>query len=110
MLESGSSGSVRGLLSNEHPYREPRPEAEVVEPANLHQGGSSAAFAANDPLRLSETGTSHVTARLLDCVGTLLDQEHATLLIPIPCIDCVEQAGALHKPWTEIAIDVQHEN
>jgi len=23
MLESGSSGSVRGVLSNEHPYREP---------------------------------------------------------------------------------------
>jgi len=25
MLESGSSGSVRGVLSNEHPYREPGP-------------------------------------------------------------------------------------
>src|ERR1700688_1369883 len=24
MLELGSSGSVRGVLSNEHPYREPR--------------------------------------------------------------------------------------
>ena len=24
MLESGSSGSVRGVLSNEHPYRDPR--------------------------------------------------------------------------------------
>jgi hypothetical protein len=23
MLESGPSGSVRGVLSNEHPYREP---------------------------------------------------------------------------------------
>jgi hypothetical protein len=30
MLESGSSGSVRGVLSNEHPYREPRPEAAVL--------------------------------------------------------------------------------
>jgi hypothetical protein len=29
MLESGSSGSVRGVLSNEHPYREPRPVADV---------------------------------------------------------------------------------
>ncbi len=25
MPESGSSGSVRGVLSNEHPYREPGP-------------------------------------------------------------------------------------
>ena len=25
MLELGSSGSVRGVLSNEHPYRHPRP-------------------------------------------------------------------------------------
>ena len=30
MLESGSSGSVRGVLSNEHPYREPRSFAEVA--------------------------------------------------------------------------------
>ena len=30
MLESGSSGSVRGVLSNEHPYREPRPIPEVA--------------------------------------------------------------------------------
>ena len=29
MLESGSSGSVRGVLSNEHPYREPRPIADL---------------------------------------------------------------------------------
>ena len=29
MLESGSSGSVRGVLSNEHPYREPGPIAAV---------------------------------------------------------------------------------
>jgi hypothetical protein len=28
MLESGSSGSVWGVLSNEHPYREPGPEAD----------------------------------------------------------------------------------
>jgi hypothetical protein len=28
MLESGSSGSVRGVLSNEHPYRESGPEAD----------------------------------------------------------------------------------
>jgi len=27
MLESGSSGSVRGVLSNEHPYREPGSKA-----------------------------------------------------------------------------------
>ena len=30
MLELGSSGSVRGVLSNEHPYRHPRPLAEVL--------------------------------------------------------------------------------
>ena len=29
MLELGSSGSVRGVLSNEHPYRHPPPEGEV---------------------------------------------------------------------------------
>ena len=29
MLESGSSGSVRGVLSNEHPYREPGPKADI---------------------------------------------------------------------------------
>jgi hypothetical protein len=29
MLESGSSGSVRGVLSNEHPYREPGPLADL---------------------------------------------------------------------------------
>jgi len=29
MLESGSSGSVRGVLSNEHPYRELGPEADI---------------------------------------------------------------------------------
>jgi hypothetical protein len=29
MLESGSSGSVRGVLSNEHPYREPGPGADL---------------------------------------------------------------------------------
>jgi hypothetical protein len=29
MLESGSSGSVRGASSNGRPYREPAPEAEV---------------------------------------------------------------------------------
>ena len=30
MLESGSSGSVRGVLSNEHPYREPGSLADLV--------------------------------------------------------------------------------
>ena len=40
----------------------------------------------------------------------LLDQQHATLLIPVPSIHCIEQARALHKPWTVIAIDIQHEN
>jgi hypothetical protein len=40
----------------------------------------------------------------------LLDQQHATLLIPIPSIHCIEQARALYKPWTVIAIDIQHEN
>jgi hypothetical protein len=29
MLESGSSGSVRGVLSNERPYREPGPKADM---------------------------------------------------------------------------------
>ena len=49
------------------------PLAEV-DPARLHQGGSSAASAADDPLRLFEVWTSHVTAGLLDRVGVLLDQ------------------------------------
>ena len=29
MLELGSSGSVRGVLSNEHPYRYPEPLAPL---------------------------------------------------------------------------------
>ena len=29
MLESGSSGSVRGVLSNEHPYREPGSDSDI---------------------------------------------------------------------------------
>ena len=29
MLESGSSGSVRGVLSNEHPYREPGSNSDL---------------------------------------------------------------------------------
>jgi hypothetical protein len=29
MLESGLSGSVRGVLSDEHPYRDPRPDADM---------------------------------------------------------------------------------
>jgi hypothetical protein len=31
-------------------------------------------------------------------------------LSPIPRIHCIEQARALHKPWTVIAIDIQYEN
>ena len=30
MLELGSSGSVRGVSSNGHPYRDPRPKADVA--------------------------------------------------------------------------------
>jgi len=30
MLESGLSGSVRGVLSNEHPYREPGSKCEKL--------------------------------------------------------------------------------
>jgi hypothetical protein len=29
MLESGLSGSVRGVPSNGHPYRDPRPEPDI---------------------------------------------------------------------------------
>ena len=29
MLELGSSGSVRGVLSNEHPYRHPAPNGDI---------------------------------------------------------------------------------
>ena len=29
MLESGLSGSVRGVPSNGHPYRDPRPKADM---------------------------------------------------------------------------------
>jgi hypothetical protein len=32
MLELGLSGSVRGVFSNGHPYREPRPISEVAAP------------------------------------------------------------------------------
>jgi hypothetical protein len=32
MLESGSSGSVRGVLSNEHPYRESRSITVLTAP------------------------------------------------------------------------------
>jgi len=32
MLESGSSGSVRGVLSNEHPYREPGSKPVLTAP------------------------------------------------------------------------------
>ena len=37
MPESGLSGSVRGVLSNEHPYRDPRP-IPVVGIGALHDG------------------------------------------------------------------------
>jgi hypothetical protein len=35
MLESGSSGSVRGVLSNEHPYREPGPKGDIPVTKNI---------------------------------------------------------------------------
>ena len=34
MLESGLSGSVRGVLSNGHPYRDPGSIAVIVAKAN----------------------------------------------------------------------------
>jgi hypothetical protein len=46
MLELGSSGSVRGVLSNEHPYRHPGPLAEV-------------------PNLVAEVGLEHKSSRLL---------------------------------------------
>jgi hypothetical protein len=30
MPELGSSGSVRGVLGNEHPYRDPRPNRDIA--------------------------------------------------------------------------------
>lgn len=30
MLESGLSGSVRGVLSNGHPYRDPRHDMDIT--------------------------------------------------------------------------------
>jgi hypothetical protein len=37
MLESGSSGSVRGASSNGRPYREPRPILDLSgKPASFH--------------------------------------------------------------------------
>jgi hypothetical protein len=36
MLESGLSGSVRGVSNNGHPYRDPRPKAEVRPNGHLH--------------------------------------------------------------------------
>ena len=56
-------------------------------------------------LQLFETGR-HTSSS----VAMLLDQQHATFLIPVPSIHCIEQARALHKPWTVIAIDIQHES
>jgi len=41
MLESGSSGSVRGVLSNEHPYREPTPFADLSRRASDGRFGSN---------------------------------------------------------------------
>ena len=35
MLESGSSGSVRGVLSNEHPYRDRAPQTDLPSPRKL---------------------------------------------------------------------------
>jgi hypothetical protein len=35
MPESGLSGSVRGVLSNEHPYRDPRPKGDVHRASNI---------------------------------------------------------------------------
>jgi hypothetical protein len=35
MLELGLSGSVRGVPSNAHPYRDPRPEAAVRRPRDI---------------------------------------------------------------------------
>jgi hypothetical protein len=53
MLELGSSGSVRGVLSNEHPYREPRPIPEVAPLTNKsppHFGDSTtSAYENNGP-------------------------------------------------------------
>ena len=40
MLESGLSGSVRGVPSNGHPYRDPGPDAEI--PSFNHFVGAAA--------------------------------------------------------------------
>jgi hypothetical protein len=53
MLESGSSGSVRGVLSNEHPYRDPRPKADIPTPQRL--GPSSALSRGSQVTRLAES-------------------------------------------------------
>ena len=41
MLELGSSGSVRGVLSNEHPYRHPRSNLVVHRMASRFKIRSS---------------------------------------------------------------------
>jgi hypothetical protein len=45
MLELGPSGSVRGVLGNEHPYREPRsiPAVSRVDPGRLEEMECSSA-------------------------------------------------------------------
>ena len=47
MLELGSSGSVRGVLSNEHPYREPGSTDMVHSSAGHHHFKSRSSFRAS---------------------------------------------------------------
>ena len=52
MLESGPSGSVRGVVSNHHPYRDPapraffRPDRQIAQPPRAGPVKAGRAFAA----------------------------------------------------------------
>jgi hypothetical protein len=52
MLESGPSGSVRGVPSNGHPYRDPGPIAEVVGLKGARRKSSYRSVAPLDARRL----------------------------------------------------------
>jgi hypothetical protein len=41
MLESGLSGSVRGVPSDEHPYRDPRPKPDLGHTRPVVSSGHS---------------------------------------------------------------------
>jgi hypothetical protein len=78
MLESGSSGSVRGVPSNGHPYRDPGSRADCSagdggallavesQPNRLSEILPAAAAAIRDPPRWADIGERHFFTALPD--------------------------------------------